>query len=303
MSTIIIVKNNYKIAYKVTIDGNVVGYIEDKDKFSFMVNNKVLNKDDDNIELITLDTIPQFSVAILNKDANTDENSIISLLKLKTNVTYKMYAITLGDEDKAYVDSMEEASQKVAELTEQYGEDLEEEFGIREVYTDNRFEYKDMKYATITKLYGNIEQEIEKEKEEAAIRNGSVVNDVILSTAPVSGRITSRFGVNESIRDHSHGGLDIGAANGTPIVAAADGVVKLAQYNGGYGNLVIISHGNGVETYYGHCSKLYVSAGQSVSAGEKIAAVGSTGHSTGNHLHFEVRVNGTQVNPQNYLYK
>ena len=158
-----------------------------------------------------------------------------------------------------------------------------------------------MKYATVTKLVGTIEQEIQ-EKEEEERKKASTINGVYFSVAPVSGTITSRFGVNESIRDHSHGGLDIAARNGTTIVAAADGVVKSASYSGGYGNLVVIDHGNGIETYYGHCSKLYVSAGQSVSAGESIAAVGSTGHSTGNHLHFEVRVNGKQVNPQNYLY-
>ena len=68
------------------------------------------------------------------------------------------------------------------------------------------------------------------------------------------------------------------------------------------GNEIIISHGNGVQTYYAHCSKLFVSEGDTVSAGDVIAAVGSTGHSTGNHLHFEIRIDGTQVNPQNYVY-
>ena len=91
---------------------------------------------------------------------------------------------------------------------------------------------------------------------------------------------------------------------GTPIRAAASGTVTYAQYNsGGYGNLVIISHGNGVQTYYGHCSKLYVKAGQTVSQGEVISAMGSTGISTGSHLHWEVRINGVAQNPRNYLYK
>ena len=72
---------------------------------------------------------------------------------------------------------------------------------------------------------------------------------------------------------------------------------------GTYGNLVIISHGNGIETYYAHCSKLLVKVGQHVSAGDTIALVGSTGNSTGPHLHFEVRINNQPVNPQNYLYK
>ena len=73
-------------------------------------------------------------------------------------------------------------------------------------------------------------------------------------------------------------------------------------YSGGYGYVVKMSHGNGIETYYAHCSELYVSAGEKVEAGDIIAAVGSTGNSTGNHLHFEVRIDGVEVNPQNYLY-
>lgn len=253
-----------------------------------------------------MEDIPTYSLAVLNKNTKTDEDAIISILKLKSDITYRLYAVTLDGEDRAYVDTLEEAKEKVAELTENYGEEVESEFGIREVYTDNKLEYKDMKYATVTKLTRTIEEEkINKQEEEKKIaeEEGRVVNGIVLTTAPVSGRISSRYGVNESVRNHTHKGLDIAASNGTPIVAAAEGTVTCASYSGGYGNLVVISHGNGVETYYGHCSQLYVSVGEHVNAGDTIAAVGSTGHSTGNHLHFEVRVDGAQVNPQNYLYK
>ena len=129
------------------------------------------------------------------------------------------------------------------------------------------------------------------------------LNGVKLTVTPVSGTITSRFGNQESIRSSAHSGLDIGAPKGTPIKAAASGTVIFSGYSGGYGNVVKISHGNGIVTYYAHCSKLYVEKGDKVSAGDKIAAVGSTGRSTGNHLHFEVVKNGTSVNPQHYLYK
>lgn len=310
---IILIRSNYKIAYEVTLNGDVVGYVTDKDEFTCMVTNKVLNQDNENIETIVLNEIPKYSLAIVNKNKQTDENSIISILKLKADVTYKLYAITLAGEDKAYVNTLEEAKEKVSELTEKYGQNSESEFGVREVYTDNIFEYKDMKYATTTKLSRNLDNEeksktekIQKEVEETKAKeaaSGSYVNGVCFSIAPVTGRISSRYGANESIRNHTHKGLDIAASNGTPIKAAADGVVTYAKYNsGGYGNLVKISHGNGVESYYGHCSKLYVKEGQTVKAGDTIAAVGSTGYSTGNHLHFEIRLNGTQVNPQNYLY-
>ncbi len=85
-------------------------------------------------------------------------------------------------------------------------------------------------------------------------------------------------------------------------MAVADGTVKFAGVSGGYGNLVIIEHGNGVETYYGHCSSITTKVGTQVKAGDVIAKVGSTGNSTGNHLHFEIRINGVSVNPQKYIY-
>ena len=98
-----------------------------------------------------------------------------------------------------------------------------------------------------------------------------------------------------------HNGLDMAAPGGTAILAAYDGDVVGAAYNNSMGNYIMIDHGSGLYTIYMHCSALYVSKGQSVTKGQKIAAVGSTGRSTGNHLHFSVRQNGNYVNPWNYL--
>jgi murein DD-endopeptidase MepM/ murein hydrolase activator NlpD len=117
---------------------------------------------------------------------------------------------------------------------------------------------------------------------------------------PVGGRITSGFGYRFHPilrRRKLHTGVDFGAPSGTPIRAAASGTVLLAGYSGGYGKCVIIYHGDGVTTLYGHCSLLNVSEGQEVRQGQVIARVGSTGMSTGPHLHFEVRRNGTPVRP------
>ncbi len=119
---------------------------------------------------------------------------------------------------------------------------------------------------------------------------------------PLNGRgtISSTYG---SRWGTFHYGLDFAAPAGTPIYASAGGKVIYSGYNnGGYGKLIIIDHGNGYQTYYAHCSSLYVNVGESVSQGQNIAGVGTTGNSTGNHLHFEVRVGGTPVNPYGYVF-
>ncbi len=115
---------------------------------------------------------------------------------------------------------------------------------------------------------------------------------------PTSGTISSKFGTRWG---RAHTGIDIAAPYGTSIVASDGGTVTYAGYKGSYGNLVIIDHGNGYQTYYGHCSSILVSVGTKVAKGQTIAKVGATGNATGNHCHFEIRVNGTAVNPLNYL--
>lgn len=121
---------------------------------------------------------------------------------------------------------------------------------------------------------------------------------------PAAGRLSSGFGWRVhpiSRRRKMHNGIDIAAPTGTPIFAAAPGVVISATTMRGYGKTVVIDHGGGFSTLYGHCSRLLVRSGQRVRAGERIALMGSTGYSTGPHLHFETRVNGRPVNPLSRL--
>ena len=122
--------------------------------------------------------------------------------------------------------------------------------------------------------------------------------------APSYTRITSPFGwrIHPVYGDKRfHNGVDMGAPGGSPILAAYDGVVAQAGYNSSMGNYIYINHGSGMVTIYMHASALYVKQGQTVSKGDKIAAVGTTGTSTGNHLHFGVRLNGSYVDPMNYF--
>ena len=118
-------------------------------------------------------------------------------------------------------------------------------------------------------------------------------------------RVTSEFGNRVDPitgKRKGHGGMDLAVPTGTPIRAALGGTVTVSKYNaGGYGYYVMIDHGNGLSTLYGHCSKLLARVGQTVQAGDIIALSGSTGRSTGPHLHFEVRVNGERTNPRQYL--
>lgn len=159
----------------------------------------------------------------------------------------------------------------------------------------------------------NLEAEIKRQEEEAkkaAEAAGKQYNTVSLGNinfiwpCPASSRITSGFGGRSSPTEgasSNHQGIDIGAPTGTPIVAAASGTVVIATYSYSSGNYVMLNHGGGVYTVYMHCSQLLVSVGQQVSQGATIAKVGSTGYSTGPHLHFGIRAEGQYLNPSKYV--
>ena len=120
---------------------------------------------------------------------------------------------------------------------------------------------------------------------------------------PSSRKITSPFGTRIhpiSKKKKTHHGIDIAGNTGSPIVAAKEGRVIMSGWQTGYGNVVVVDHGGGITSLYAHCSALIARVGQNVKQGEVIAKVGSTGYSTGPHLHFEVRKNGNVVNPLNY---
>lgn len=145
---------------------------------------------------------------------------------------------------------------------------------------------------------------IEAEKAAAGKQNNPYTGGVFTWPCPSSTRVTSDYGTRVSPMggaSSNHKGIDIGASGGAAIVAAADGTVTTAAYSSAAGNYVMIDHGGGLYTVYMHASALLVSPGQTVSAGQTIAQVGSTGISTGNHLHFGVSLNGSYVSPWSYL--
>ncbi len=121
---------------------------------------------------------------------------------------------------------------------------------------------------------------------------------------PARGWVTSDFGIRldpYTAERVMHRGLDIANAPGTPVVATADGEVIFDGTEGGYGNVLVLDHGNGVRTRYGHLSRIFVKLGDHVKRGQKVAAIGNTGRSTGPHLHYEVRINGIPENPRRFI--
>lgn len=295
----------YKPVYEVTVAGEKIGYIEKVNEFKNEIEEKILNQEGDYIENISLIEEPEYKITLLKRTKNSNENEVIEKLKTSnTVITYKYYEVALNNETKTCVKSLEDAQEVVSEIKEEFSdEDLD--LQINEKYTEsiNSVDTNSIEVAT-----SNVEsaaKELKEKQEESNEEEDSslaVVNDIKLSVLPVSGRITSRYGERSSLRRSTHTGLDIACVTGTDIKVVSNGTVTFSGKKGSYGNLIIVDHGNGVETWYGHCSKLYKKVGESVEAGDVIAAVGSTGNSTGPHLHFEIRINGNTVNPQNYVY-
>lgn len=140
---------------------------------------------------------------------------------------------------------------------------------------------------------------------EASLLQQSVYKDMLPNSSPIAAAYkSSSYGWRRdpfTKRRAFHSGLDFTARRGTPIYAAGDGVVTFAKRTAGYGRLVKIDHGSGLETRYAHASKLLVKVGERISKGQVVAKVGSTGRSTGPHLHYEIRLNGVALDPRKYL--
>ena len=283
----------YKPIYSVYIAGEQVGYTENRASLQQKINDFVNNGDgnEQNVAFVQVENLPQYKMCLLKKDIVTNDEEIYNKVKEQGVEYYRYYAILDNNEEKYYVSNFEEAENVINTLKEKNSTN-KDSVSIAEKYET---ELKDLVSTeeAVSKLY------IEQPKITVASTrsssskyktSGTVDTSSNTSTAkaklgislikPVSGIITSNFGAGSVIRRASHTGLDIATSIGTPIVAAAGGTVTFSGYKGSYGNMIVISHGNGVQTYYAHCSKLYVSAGTAVTQGQKIAAVGNTGNST-----------------------
>lgn len=290
--------------YSVTVNGEFIGYTKNKSKLQKRINEYIQNKENNNIAFVDIKDLPEYSLCLLKKDNQANDDEIYERVKNSGTTYYEYYAIVVSNEEKYYVATKDDAESIINELKSKKSTNINK-IAYTQVHSTEMKEFTE-KDKVVTALYVKpvVVASAYATYSGTKIASTETPSSAVLGIGlirPVSGIITSRYGRRSR---GNHTGLDIATSTGTTIVAAATGTVTYSGNNGGgLGNYVKISHGNGVETVYAHCSKLYVTAGQTVAQGEAIAAVGSTGNSTGPHLHLEIRVNGASQNPQIYLYK
>lgn len=300
---IILIK--YKPIYQVSVSGEELGYIQNKEAFEESLKENAI-AEGKNVDHVEIKANPEYELKLVDRAVDTNEKELVSDMKEDVVVTYKYYDIAVENETIESVDTKEEAEEIVENLKEEKTEEVN--LSIIEKYTQKvenveTTEVEVAKTSIIEKVNQKVQELQEQKEKQKRLDSIPDINGIKLAVQPISGTITSRYGVSSRIRKSTHTGLDIATSSGTPIKVMAEGTVTCASYQGSYDNLVKINHGNGVETWYGHTSKMYVKVGQKVNAGDVIASVGSTGNSTGPHLHLEIRLNGNHVNPQKYCYK
>lgn len=278
------------------------------------INDYISSGNGDDVAFVELKELPTYTACMLKKNIETNDDEIFNKVTSSGTPYYKYYTITKNNEEKVYVASFSEAEKVINNLKSKNSANTDK-LGIVEKYETAKAEFKTVD-TCVSELYEKKVVVTKKASSTSTYKNigtrvvtgeTSVPTNLGVSLIkPISGVISSRYGIRW--RDN-HKGLDIAAPKGTAIKAAAGGKVIFSGYGSGsnrysgYGNIVVIQSTSSLVIRYGHCSALYVKTGETVVQGQVIAAVGSTGISTGNHLHFEIRYKGTAVNPQNYIYK
>ena len=325
MASIIYIK--YKPSYKVTLNGQIIGYVQDKEEMQKMIE-ELKNNPDENIAEIKFNSLPSYQLEFLSGDIPDDTDKVLAALQNNSTVTYRAYAILLNGKKKVTVASEAEAKEVINTLSKSDRKNAK----ISEVCIEKNKAEEDIKSAKVAKT--TLKKAVESSKKTAkkstkkttkkttsrssSSRSSSKKTSSSSSVKSVGGYAFPVKGCSLSnIRNRSypsyagHTGIDINiGVKGKSVVAAKDGVVivseALRSSSGAYksyGEYIMIKHSNGTVTLYGHlkAGSRKVKVGQKVSKGQVIGTVGSTGNSSGTHLHFEVRVNGNPVNPYRYL--
>jgi len=307
-----IILASYKPVYTVLINGEEKGYITSKSKLQHDIEEYLQKGDSDRVGYILLNDRPEFNFNLVKKDVQTKDEDILAGIINSCDIYYKVYAINVNDEEVCLVDSLLEA-QKLVDKVNDEQEDYTKKaiVKISEKYEKEYEAIEDIEVAandiiapikkendSIVKKYT---QYASNKSVSKAVLDALYNSDVELAfTYPIKSKytVTSRYGWR---RSGFHTGIDYAAVYGTPIYAAEDGVVTCSQWSGNYGYLVKIQHPGGFETRYAHCSRFAVSVGDTVEKGDVIAYVGSTGNSTGPHVHLEIRYQGKSIDPETLI--
>ncbi|MHA7966437.1 peptidoglycan DD-metalloendopeptidase family protein [Paenibacillus sp. CAU 1782] len=229
-------------------------------------------------------------LAVLAEQAREIESKMIDIAELEAQL-----------KDIAGIESSE--VQISSALTEESGGQGGEEFPLPQMEQEHLAKQTIEDFSALSQLMEELKPSLEKTKE--AMLQYQHIQDITPTIWPADSRkITSTFGVRRDPftgRTSLHSGLDLGGSRGDPIYAAADGVITLSENTYPQGNNIIVDHGRGIKTRYLHLNKRLVEVGDTVTKGQQIGELGNTGRSTGPHLHYEVFVNGTNVNPMPYL--
>ena len=281
----------FKPMYAVKLNGTIIGYTDTKKQLEERIDKYMNSGDGEQVAFLEIDQMPEYEICYSKKDVEINEDEVFD---------------TVIASGTPYVATAEEAEKIIAELKGKNSTNVESISYVAK-YSSEKLE-KSTAENVVSALY--VAPKVVAEPQTAVSSRLGTVNTSqkvsyerralgISIARPVSGTITSPFGRRSR---GIHTGLDIATTKGTPIGAAAAGTVTYAARKGTYGNLVVIDHGNGIQTYYAHCNSINCSVGQKVSQGQMISTVGTTGNSTGPHLHLEIRINGICYNPKNYLY-
>ena len=295
-----------------------MGLVNDKDKFEKDIKD-TLEDVHEPVVSATLAEKPRYSLRLVDKeDIDVDDDYVFAKIEEKIEKKYRYYNLKEDDKLLAKVSTKEEKDKLIEELKKDKNvKDIKvEEEETKENYIISYEEAKQLAFSTAENIENDKKEKDAKTKIEK--QNTNIIKNirkvVIVSTSSSSnasamlGSLSFRRPLNSSrisagyLGYPGHRGIDFPSPQGTPVMAAEAGTVTTVLYsNKSYGNRVIIDHGNGISTLYGHNSIISVSLGQKVSKGQTIAGVGSTGNSTGNHVHFEIRINGKPINPTSYV--
>ncbi len=299
-AVLVTVLNTYKPAVKAYLNGKFIGYFSDEQQFDEVYNDLVTEKQsiDPNVK-VYLESEPTFETSYIRDKVLKDQN-VYTNLRAEVKTEYTIYNVAVDGETKMTFNTQDEANKYAESLKSQVAKlntevKMEKVAELGEMTSIERAD-------SILKDIVDRNKPVEIPKVTYKPATAQTIGAAYVAPTGEGVWPTVNRRINCEFMGYSgHTGIDLGGAIGTAIYAYRTGKVIFAGWGTGYGLHVKIDHGNGMTTYYAHCSELLVSVGQTVSEGQMIAKIGMTGWTTGPHVHFEVRFGGVPVNPYPYI--